>query len=137
MILSTSDIDSGRKRLLRYAAGCLCAALFLAGAGAVYEHFSYGVYSGFMVYAFVYPLIAGLLLVLAASGKAAVSSRTLFLLLACTAACTAGSITAGIIRISGREHALLIVYPVLGGLLGLLTLLSHLLSRKQGSSAAS
>lgn len=36
-------------------------SIVLAAAGAVYEHFSFGVYSNFMIYAFAFPLIGGAL----------------------------------------------------------------------------
>ena len=121
----TSDIDSGRRQILRHAAAELCAALFLAFFGAVYEHFSFGVYSYYMIYAFIFPLVSGILLLAAAAGKHQPAPRTLFLLHACTAACAVGSIAAGILKISGREHPLLICYPLLGGILLLLTLLSY------------
>ena len=118
MTLYTSDTDTGGRQLLCHAAADLGGALFLALFGAVYEHFSFGVYSVFMVYAFVFPLLAGLLLLLAAMGRRRPSQRTLFLLHACTAALAVGSIAAGIIRISGRENLLLPVYPLLGAALG-------------------
>lgn len=126
----TSDIDADRKRILRHTAVFLCAALFLTVFGAVYEHFSFGVHSGFMVYAFVYPLIAALLTLNAAMGKHHPSPRTLFLLHACTAACAVGSIAAGIIKISGREHPLLIAYPLLGAALCMLTVISCCIDAK-------
>ncbi len=120
----TSDIDAGRKHVLKHAAASLGAALFFAFSGAVYEHFSYGVYSNFTLYAFVFPLLAGIVLVAAAMRKVQPSSRTLFLLHACWATLAVGSMAAGAIRISGREHTLLLVYPAVGVLLGILTCIS-------------
>ena len=111
--------------ILKHAAASLGTALFLAAFGAVYEHFSFGVYSNYMIYSFAFPLIAGLLLVLAAAGKHPPSPRTLLLLHSSSAAFAVGSITAGILRISGREHSLLIVYPVLGLLLCISALASY------------
>ena len=130
MTLYTSDIDAGRKLILKHAAASLCGALFLALFGGIYEHFSFGVYSVFMVYAFVFPLLAGLLLLLAAMGRRRPSQRTLFLLHACTAALAVGSIAAGIIRISGRENLLLPVYPLLGAALGIAAGISFRRDRK-------
>ena len=115
----TSDTDNGGRTLLRHAAADLGGALFLALFGAVYEYFSFGVYSVFMVYAFVFPLLAGLLLLLAVIGRKRPSHRTMFLLQACTAALAVGSVAAGIIRISGRENLLLLVYPLIGAALGI------------------
>ena len=122
----TSDIDAERKRLLRHAAGCICASLFLALFGAIYENFSYGVYSNYMLYAFVPFLMTGLLLLFAAMGRRPVQQRTMFLLYTCAVTLTVGSIAAGIIRITGRTNQLLLIYPVIGGVLAVLTLISHL-----------
>ena len=134
MTLYTSDIDAGRKLILKHAAASLCGALFLALFGGIYEHFSFGVFSVYMVYAFVFPLISGLLLLLAAKGKHQPAPRTLFLLHAFTAACSVGCVAAGIIKISGREHPLLIVYPLLAILLGILALISYRRDTKADAS---
>lgn len=53
MTLFTSEI----KTSFRY----LVISIVLAAAGAVYEHFSFGVWSAFMVYAFLVPLAGGAL----------------------------------------------------------------------------
>ena len=39
----------------------LCAALFCGLFSAVYEHFSHGVYSNYMVYLFAFPFFGGVL----------------------------------------------------------------------------
>ena len=44
---------------LRTAAAYLIISVILAFAGAVYEYFSFGVYSYFMIYAFAIPLCLG------------------------------------------------------------------------------
>lgn len=122
----TSDINAADRKSLKHIAVCIGCALFLVLFGAVYEHFSYGVYSNFMIYAFVPPLISGALLLLALlCGKPPQADRTLFLLHTASAACTVGCIVAGIIRISGRTHALLPVFAVLGGVLAILALVSY------------
>lgn len=127
----TSDIETGDRRCLRHAAVCVGCALFLVLFGAVYEHFSYGVYSNFMIYAFLPPLIAGALLLLAQLFGKPPQERTLFLLYTASAACTAGCLVTGIVRISGRTHALLPVFAVLGGVTAVLALLSYLREQKQ------
>lgn len=132
MTLSTSDIDTGRQQILHHAAAEFIAALCLAGFGAVYEHFSFGVYSNDMIYAFIYPLISGLLLLFTVLRMHLPQARTLFLLHASTAACAVGSIAAGILHISGRDHKLLLVYPLLGAALFLLALFSY---RKDGQKS--
>ena len=49
----------------------LAAAVAVAAAGQIYEHFSHGVYSNYMVFAFMIPLAAGALpnLIAAAANK--------------------------------------------------------------------
>lgn len=53
----TSDTKKQSKIALIY----LLISIFCALFGAVYEHFSFGVYSYHMLYAFAYPLIGGAL----------------------------------------------------------------------------
>lgn len=56
MTLSTSD-----NRYLKTSFIYLIVSIVLMIAGAVYEHFSFGVYSYFMIYAFAIPLAGGAL----------------------------------------------------------------------------
>lgn len=56
--MSTSAIDRASARL---ALKDLLFAIFVALAGFIYEQFSHGVYSAFMVYAFLPPLLLGTL----------------------------------------------------------------------------
>lgn len=113
----TSDIDEGRRRVLRCAAGNLLFAAFCALFGAVYEHFSFGVYSWYMIYAFAYPLAAGIFLVFAAAGRRRVSRLALDLISAAAVTFAVGSIAAGVVKIYGTENRLLIAYPIAGGVL--------------------
>lgn len=59
MILSTSA--NGHRQAEGYALVHGIASVFLAVFGAVYESYSHGVYSYFMLYAFLFPLILGVL----------------------------------------------------------------------------
>ena len=121
----TSDTELTAEQRLRHAAVSIGFAVFLALAGAVYEHFSYGVYSNFMIYAFAAPLISGALQLFAVLLGKTPQAGTLALLHAASAAAAAGCITAGIIRISGRSNSLLLVYPVLAVVLLILTAVSY------------
>lgn len=58
MILSTSVTN---RTLLKTAFTYLLISIFVALFGAIYEAFSYGVYSNFMLYAFAFPLVGGCL----------------------------------------------------------------------------
>ncbi len=46
---------------IKVAFSYLIISVALAAAGAIYEHFSFGVYSNYMIYAFAIPLIGGTL----------------------------------------------------------------------------
>lgn len=61
MILYTSDIDINKKRASKTAFVYLLLSLFCCFFGAVYELYSHEVYSYFMLYAFVFPLVGGVL----------------------------------------------------------------------------
>ena len=97
----------------------LIAALMLAAAGALYELFSHGVYSNYMIYAFAYPLVMGCLPYLADSRgiikKAGPVGETL--LLASIATLSIGSVIKGVLEIYGTTSFLTTVYPVLGAML--------------------
>ena len=57
----TSDINRIQKSAIRTALLYLAASILCAMFGAVYEAFSHDVYSYFMIYAFLFPLIGGAL----------------------------------------------------------------------------
>ena len=117
----------------------LCAALFCALFGAVYEGFSHGVWSYPMVYAFAFPLVLGVLPLLllgffrAPNPKAA--ARNLYH--AGIATLTVGSIVTGVLEIYGTTNPLTLVYWLLGGalvLLGAALYLVPLIRRKEAAA---
>lgn len=116
-----TSADLLKKHLLYNLAGTLFLVLF----GAVYELFSHGVYSYFMLYAFVFPLVCGVTLytVLLLAGK---PPRRAFLNLwnSAIAAFSVGSIFQGVLEIYGTTNALSAVYPICGGVLAAAALLS-------------
>ena len=61
MTLSISDINQPGRSVLKTGYVYLLVSLVCAVFGAVYEHFSHGVYSGYMAYAFLFPLAGGAL----------------------------------------------------------------------------
>lgn len=122
-------------------------SIFLAAAGAVYEHFSFGVYSYFMIYAFAVPLAGGALPYMIRyirNKKKPVCSRPAKqfrfvtageLYHAAIATLTVGSIIHGALCICGRPNSLVIVYPVTAvALLAGVTVLSA--SEKYAPSAS-
>ncbi len=107
----------------------LIAAVFLAFVGAVYEHFSHGVYSYYMIYGFGFPLVMGAVLytILLMKGK---HPRRVFLNLwnSAIAAFSVGSVFAGVLAIYGTTNALVVVYPIAGGALALAAVVSLFVS---------
>ena len=110
----------------------LSASAFLAIFGAVYELFSHGVVSYYMVFAFAVPLLLGALPngVLLLSGK---SADGVFLRLwdAAIAALSVGSVLRGVLEIYGTTNSLLGVYPLAAAALMLSALLRAALRRRE------
>ena len=143
MTLSTSVINSNKRNALRTTRNYLFVSIFCAVFGAVYEIFSHGVYSTFMIFAFVFPLVGGalpfFLLYLAERSRAkterrrpysglypAIPARSFYHCGIITL--TLGSIMNGILDIYGTTNRLLVVYWFLGAALLLAAVSTHLLS---------
>lgn len=97
----------------------LAAALLTALFGGVYELFSHGVWSGWMVYAFAFPLAGGALPYAAVGlwGKR-LPDPTVRLLGHCAVATfTVGSLVQGVLAIYGTTNRLTGCYWAVGGLL--------------------
>ena len=112
--MSTSDkrtVFQAKAALAHLFAAALCA-LF----GAVYECFSHGVYSYYMIYAFAVPLMLGALplLLLAVFGGPFPERRALWLWNAGIATLTVGCVFRGVLDIYGTTHRLTVVYPIVG-----------------------
>ena len=86
--------------------------------GAVYELFSHGVRSCFMICAFAFPLLLGAIpfFLLRKRGKS-FPGRAADLIHAGVAALTAGSILQGVLEIYGTSNPLTAVYWTAGGVL--------------------
>ena len=121
--------DEHTVSLLKTALAHLCAAVFCAFFGAVYEHFSHEVYSYWMLYAFALPLALGALplLSLALWGQTLPGRVSLWLWNAGIAALTVGCIFRGVLEIYGTTNRLWAAYPIVGGALLTLGLASYLL----------
>jgi hypothetical protein len=122
--LFTSVTDKACRRALGACLAYLAAALFCLVFGAVYEHFSHGVYSNAMVYAFAYPLCLGVLPFFAACAfggerteRIVPSGASAHLWAYGVATLTVGSILSGVLEIYGTDSDLLIVYPIAGAVL--------------------
>ena len=108
----------------------VCATVFLALFGAIYERFSHEVYSYHMIYAFAVPLLLGVLpnavLLLR---KRHVGSLALSLWNYGIAMLSVGSVFQGALEIYGTTNSLSIVYPIAGGALLLAGMLCHFASK--------
>lgn len=113
MTLYTSDkkIKAPLQRVLNGLIATAACALF----GGIYENFSHGVYSNYMVYAFLIPLMLSafpsLLLLLNAKIDIPETVRTLWNLAVATL--TVGCIFKGVLEIYGTTNRLMIVYPAI------------------------
>lgn len=114
----TSDTDQKLHRCARTALVYILISLFCGLFGGVYEHFSHGVYSYHMIYAFAYPLGLGAFSFLAMGlfGKTP-TPMTAALVHCAIATLTVGSILRGVLDIYGTTNFLTAVYPWAGWIL--------------------
>ena len=116
------------KEQKQHLRGHLIVSGFLAIFGGIYELFSHGVYSGWMIFAFAVPLLLGAPLhaLLLRLGK--MPGRVFLNLWNAGVAClSVGSVFQGVLAIYGTTNALIVVYPIAGGILMLLGLASAFL----------
>ena len=125
------EAKASRKALLGYAAAAVFCALF----GLIYEHFSFGVYSNYMLFAFLIPLLGGFLpaLFLPANATRADRKARQFYR-AGIATFTVGSLFRGVLDIYGTESRLCTVYAVSGAILAAIAVLLFLIGRVRGRS---
>jgi hypothetical protein len=106
--------DTARAALGRYEA----ATAFVLVLGAVYEYFSFGVWSGFMVYAFLFPLAGGVLPLRSCCVRGGGSRlRQQGCGTAGIATFTAGCLFCGILEIYGTTNRLSGIYWIAGTVL--------------------
>lgn len=117
--MSTSDTNFS-KRAAKTAFRYLLITLFCAIFGAVYEMFSHDVYSFYMIYSFLFPLVGGTLPFMAISlffKEKRASFTAEFLYHSGIATLTIGSIVRGILDIYGTTNLLTQWYWKIGYLL--------------------
>ena len=129
----TSDIKRELKTGIIYLSG----SLIIAAAAAVYGLFSHGVYSYFMTYAFMIPLLGGAMphLVAALKEKSLPGWVREDILLAVIVTLTTGSLLKGALDIYGTTNRLLIAYPVLALLVTAAAVISGIRNNKTAGSA--
>ncbi len=148
MILFISDIEKQKEHFAKAGFVYLLITLFCAIFGAIYENFSHEVYSGYMIYAFLFPLIGGALPFSSMSlfgcgrGCSRVPGRfPVNLYNAGIATLTMGSIFQGVLDIYGTTNTLICVYWFTGAgfvSIGVLLYLTQILlyRMKQSSSGS-
>lgn len=108
-----------RQKCLRYTMHCLNLTLAAALFGLIYESFSHGVYAYNMIYAFLFPLIGGVLpgviIVLRDKGTPPDISLTTSILGLITL--TIGSLSSGVLEIYGTTSVLTPIYWAGGAVL--------------------
>ena len=109
---------TSERTLKTHLLGNLAGTVFLALFGAVYEVFSHGVYSCWMIYAFAVPLVMGVIpyTILLIQNKTP-ERAFLRLLSAAISAFSTGCVFQGVLEIYGTTNKLVTVYPIAGGLL--------------------
>lgn len=133
----TSVHEANTAEYLKRAKIYLILAIVCCLIGAVYEHFSFGVYSNFMLYAFAVPLLCGALpaLLLASSRRPrTIPQWSMKLADAGIAAWTVGSFFRGILEIYGTASGLTKWYWIAGLILLLSAGLLYVTHRIQGDS---
>lgn len=97
----------------------LLATALCALFGAVYERFSHGVYSYFMIYAFACPLLLGAIpfFLLLRSGRPLPCRGAMDCIHAGVSALTVGCVMTGVLEIYGTTNPLTLFYWVAGGAL--------------------
>ena len=121
MILSISDIKKIRRNYLLYS-------LFLIIFAAIYESFSHGVYSNYMIFAFLIPFIYGYCGSFLMGSGASKIGNMLYNYGIITL--SIGSIFKGILEIYGTTNKLLYVYVVLGIMLVIIGIGFYIINKK-------
>ena len=132
--MSISDINRMNKNG-KTALCYLVISLFCILFGAIYEHFSHEVYSYFMLYAFVIPLVGGVLpfFTMTLFGVPIPNRVSLNLYHSGIAALTIGCLFQGALEIYGTTNRLISVYWIFGILfLVMAALIDCLFRRKLG-----
>ena len=161
MTLYTSDTEyrnesrKGAADPLRSGTAYLIASILVATAGWLYELFSHGVYSNYMIYAFMVPLACGALpdILSAARGSRskkrsgcartahathdAVPCAARALRLAAVVTLTAGSLIKGVLDIYGTTNRLLVIYPVIGLALAIAALAAYIWQNRDANEEPS
>ena len=134
-----TEVQAPDKKVpMRIARNYLIVAVLCAVIGAVYEIFSHGVFSVFMAFAFVIPLVLGALpnLVIGLSGQKTpgVAAENLY---ACgIATLTIGSLLKGVLDIYGTTNSMLKYYWIVGAAFAVIGAISYFAQKRKKKAAA-
>ena len=131
-------ISQDNIRLQKHLIGSIIAVLFCALFAAVYEAFSFGVYSYFMLFAFVVPLLCCSLpySIIIFRNKNIPDTLALRLWNSGTAVLTVGSITQCVIEIYGTTNHFISIYAIAGGIFCISGLAKWLIAGRQSKNSA-
>ena len=103
----------------------------IAVFGMIYERFSHGVYSNYMIYAFFIPFVLSLMpaVIHCLTGRVRISDTAKTLWDCGVAFLTVGCIFRGVLDIYGTSNAKLVLYPIIGAGLILAAIISDVASR--------
>ena len=113
-----SDTERQKNTITKGTLVYLAISLFCAVFGAIYHQFSHDVYSAFMTYAFLFPLVGGALpfAIMTYTTGCPLPGRLPFNLYnSGIAALTTGSLFQGVLEIYGTTNRLSLVYWYVGG----------------------
>ncbi len=122
----TSDTKITKTYLIR-AVVYISVSIFCALFSFIYEHFSHGVYSYYMIYAFAAPLVLGALpsVILALMGKRRPCRATHDFWASAIAFLTVGCIVKGVLEIYGTSHNLCYLFFVSSAVLFVLAICTN------------
>ena len=123
MILSTLDTKNLKKLKYSYFIGTLFILLF----SIIYEMFSHNVYSAYMIFAFIFPLI-GSFIFLVFKNISYLSSNLINISIITF---TLYSIIHGVLDIYGTTNELINIYLYLGITFTILTIISLFIKKKE------
>ena len=124
MILSTSVINSNKKRLKKTVISYTLITIFFFVFSRIYEAFSFGETSVHMHYLFAVPLVGGILLTVFLKVLPQFSRMSLNLWNSAVAIATTGTLFRGIVNLSGRSTTLDAPYWYVGIVFVVLAILS-------------
>ena len=128
-----SDTEENAKRATKTAFIYLLITLFLVLFGAVYEVFSHEVYSFYMLYAFTFPLVGGVLpfsVMNICRWKRYPHALARNLYHSGIATLSIGSIVQGVLEIYGTTNILTMWYWIIGTVLVVLSIISFCAGRR-------